>query len=57
MSVKNKGSDTYPLRTKKIMRDGKVYYDRDERKKSWFLLDLAIDPVRRVPFYPETQNS
>lgn len=57
MSVKNKGSDVYPLRTKKIIRDGKVYYDRDERKKSWFLLDLAIDPTRRLPLYPENQNS
>lgn len=57
MSVKNKGSDVYPLRTKKIIRDGKVYYDRDERKKSWFLLDLAIDPTRRLPLYPDNQNS
>ena len=57
MSVKNKGSDVYPLRTKKIIRDGKVYYDRDQRKASWFLLDLAIDPVRRLPAYPEHQNS
>ena len=56
MSVKNKGSDAYPLRTKKIIRDGKVYYDRDHRGKSWFLLDLAVDPVRRVPNYPEPQN-
>lgn len=56
MSVKNKGSDVYPLKTTKIIRDGKVYYDRDQRKKSWFLLDLAIDPARRVPNYPEPQN-
>lgn len=57
MSVKNKGSDVYPLRTKKIIRDGKVYYDRDQRKASWFLLDLAIDPARRLPAYPDHQNS
>ena len=56
MSVKKENSEVYPLRTKKIVRDGKVYYDRDQRKKSWFLLDLAIDPARRVPAYPEPQN-
>ena len=56
MSVKKKGSDVYPLRTTKIIRDGKVYYDREQRCKSWFLLDLAIDPDRRRTAYPEPQN-
>ena len=57
MSEKAKGSDIYSLRTAKIIRDGQVIYDRNERKKSWFLIDLAIDPERRVPHYPEPQNT
>lgn len=56
MSVKKKASKVYPLRTTKIIRDGKIYYDRDRRGESWFLLDLAIDPERRIPAYPEPQN-
>lgn len=53
MELKN-GKEVYPLRTVKVIRDGKTYYDRNERKKSWIILDLAIDTERRVPHYPET---
>lgn len=44
-----KHSTVYPLRAVKVMRDNKLYYDRSQRKKSWVILDLAVDPNRRVP--------
>lgn len=42
-----KRSMVYPLRTVKGMWGGKLYYDRNQRKKSWIILDLAVDNTRR----------
>ena len=30
----------YPLDYATIVKDGKIYYERDDRQASWFYLDL-----------------
>ena len=33
----------YPLEFGKMVYNNEVYYDRSERKKSWFYLDLSLE--------------
>lgn len=36
--IKQDGSDLYPLELVRIMKDGKIIYDRNARGKSYFFL-------------------
>ena len=40
MPILNQGKEYYPLEFGRMVRDGKVYYDRSARHKSYFYLDL-----------------
>ena len=50
--ITNQGKEYYPLDFGKMVRDGKTYYDRSERNKNWFYLDLETGT--REP--QETEN-
>lgn len=41
MIVKH-GKEYYPLGIGKIRKDGRTYYDRSERHKPYFYLDLSL---------------
>lgn len=34
------GKEYYPLDFDTMVKDGKTYYDRSDREKNWFYLDL-----------------
>lgn len=38
--IRNQGKEYYPLDFGRAERNGRVYYDRSARGKSWFYLDL-----------------
>lgn len=40
MPILNQGKEYYPLEFGRMVRDGKVYYDRSARQKSYFYLDF-----------------
>lgn len=40
MPILNDGKEYYPLEFGKMVKDGKVYYDRSARGKSYFYLDF-----------------
>ena len=46
--ILNQNRKYYPLDFGKMIKDGKVYYDRERRKKSYFYLDLRTGVRERV---------
>lgn len=44
MPIYNQGKEYYPLDFGKMVKDGKVYYDRSARGKSYFYIDLRWPP-------------
>ena len=40
MPILNQGKEYYPLEFGKLIKDGKTYYDRSNRGKSYFYIDL-----------------
>lgn len=52
MPILNKGKEYYPLEFGRMVKDGKVYYDRSARGKSWFYLDLRW-PLEQGRFIPD----
>ena len=40
MSLLRNGHEYYGLSTARVVKDGKTYYDRSARGKSWFYVDL-----------------
>lgn len=50
MPILNDGKTYYPLEFGRMVKDGKVYYDRSAREKSYFY--LAMSGTWRVGFIP-----
>lgn len=40
--IYKQGREYYPLEFGVMVKDGKTYYDRSERKKNYFYLDLSL---------------
>ena len=48
--ILNDGKGYYPLQFGRMVKDGKVYYDRSARHKSWFYLDVrGFGPETFIP--------
>ena len=50
MPILNQGKEYYPLEFGRMIKNGKTYYDRSARGKSWFYVDLRGS--WRVGFIP-----
>lgn len=51
MPILNNGKTYYPLEFGRMFKDGKTYYDRSARDKSWFYVDLRGS--WHEPFIPD----
>ena len=51
MPIYNQGKEYYPLEFGRMVKGGKVYYDRSARQKSYFYLDLRW-PITHDLFLP-----
>ena len=51
MPILNQGKEYYPLEFGRMVKDGKVYYDRSARGKSYFYIDLRW-PAEGQRFIP-----
>lgn len=49
MSLVKEGKLVYPLKQYRIQIGDQVVYNRDTRKKSWFILDLVIPGGKFIP--------
>ena len=48
MILKN-NKEYYPLEFGKLIKNGKTYYNRSSRQKSYFYLDLRTSNLRQQP--------
>ena len=51
MPIVNQGKEYYPLEFGRMIKNGKTYYDRSARGKSWFYVDLRGS--WHEPFVPD----